>query len=216
MAKKIKLTRPELKRQREALGRYERFLPTLKLKQQQLQLAMRKVRHECSQARTAADEAQGRFNLYKAVLADLAGLDVRALAEPEEVKTSRINIAGIKLPAFEEAVFPAARYSLFGTPAWVDKALADLRELNRRLAMLKVLRQQYDLLDKELTKIIQRVNLFEKVKIPDSRTAIRKIRIHLGDLMTAGIARAKIAKAKLDQIESATVRGDRTTQEQAV
>ncbi|MDY6913332.1 MAG: V-type ATP synthase subunit D [Planctomycetota bacterium] len=216
MAKKIKLTRPELKRQREALGRYERFLPTLKLKQQQLQLAMRKVRHECSQARAAADEAQGRFDLYKAVLADLAGLDVRALAEPEEVKTSLTNIAGVKLPVFEEVVFPTAKYSLFGTPAWVDKALADLRELHRCLAMLKVLRQQYDLLDKELTKIIQRVNLFEKVKIPDSRTAIRKIRIHLGDVMTAGIARAKITKAKLDQIESAAVRGDRTMQEQAV
>ena len=41
------------------------------------------------------------------------------------------------------------------------------------------------------------MNLFDKVKIPESREAIRVIRIHLGDEMTAAVGRAKIAKAKL-------------------
>ncbi len=42
MAKrKIKLTRTELKSQRDALARYERYLPTLKLKQQQVFAASR-------------------------------------------------------------------------------------------------------------------------------------------------------------------------------
>jgi V/A-type H+-transporting ATPase subunit D len=40
------------------------------------------------------------------------------------------------------------------------------------------------------------VNLFEKVKIPESREHIRVIRIFLGDQQTAEVARAKIAKAK--------------------
>jgi len=43
----------------------------------------------------------------------------------------------------------------------------------------------------------ERVNLFEKIKIPEALEAIRVIRIHLGDEMTAGVGRAKIAKAKL-------------------
>ncbi len=40
MAIKIKLTRPELKRQRDTLSRFRRYLPMLKLKQQQLQLTI--------------------------------------------------------------------------------------------------------------------------------------------------------------------------------
>jgi len=48
---------------------------------------------------------------------------------------------------------------------------------------------------------MQRVNLFEKVMIPNTLDNIRRIRIALGDQMTAGVARAKIAKAKLEQKE---------------
>ncbi|MFW5840545.1 MAG: V-type ATP synthase subunit D, partial [Planctomycetota bacterium] len=94
-------------------------------------------------------------------------------------------------------------YSLFATPAWVDTALEDMRELNRRRAQVEVLDRQYELLEQELTKIIQRVNLFEKVMIPDAKEAIRKIRIKLGDEMTAAVGRAKIAKSKLAQTAAA-------------
>ncbi|MCD4823228.1 MAG: hypothetical protein K8S55_01360 [Phycisphaerae bacterium] len=57
-------------------------------------------------------------------------------------------------------------------------------------------------MQKELIKIIQRVNLFEKVKIPESLEAIRRIRIHLGDEMTAAVGRAKIAKGKITKSEA--------------
>ena len=41
---KIKLTKNELKVQRDALKRFERYLPTLQLKKQQLQLEVRQNR----------------------------------------------------------------------------------------------------------------------------------------------------------------------------
>ena len=40
---KIKLTKNELKTQRDALKRFQRYLPTLQLKKQQLQMEMRKL-----------------------------------------------------------------------------------------------------------------------------------------------------------------------------
>ena len=200
MAKKIRPTRPELKRYRDALNRYERYLPMLKLKQQQLQVTLREVARNCREAAESIRVADREFRCYEAVLADVAGLNIRELAEPEEVRTSTTNIAGVNIPVFEEVAFPQASYSLFGTPPWVDHALADLRELNRQQARLDVLRQQYNLLHRELTKIIQRVNLFEKIKIPEAQEAIRVIRIKLGDEMTAAVGRAKIAKGKLAEI----------------
>ena len=59
-----------------------------------------------------------------------------------------------------------------------------------------VLEEQQQLLSDELRTTSQRVNLFEKVKIPEARENIRTIRIFLGDQFTAAVARGKIAKAK--------------------
>ncbi|MBM4017691.1 MAG: V-type ATP synthase subunit D [Planctomycetes bacterium] len=203
MARKLKLTRPELKRQRDSLARFERYLPMLKLKQQQLQLTLVEVAARLRAAETAAGQAQRKFDAYRPILRDTAGLAVETLAAPARVITSTTNIAGVSVPVFEGVEFPPAAYSLFGTPPWVDRALLDLREVNRRKAELDVVRQQHARLQRELTKVIQRVNLFEKVMIPQAREAIRRIRIHLGDEMTAAVGRAKIAKAKVGEEESA-------------
>jgi V/A-type H+-transporting ATPase subunit D len=207
MAKKIKLTRPELKRHRDALARFERYLPMLKLKQQQLQLTILQVSEKRRASARAVEDAQRKFDAYRPVLGDIAGLNVRKLAEPVEVRTSTTNVAGVTVPVFEGVTFSTPAYSLFGTPAWVDRALADLKELSSRKAQRDVLEQQYQRLHRELARIIQRVNLFEKVKIPEAREAIRRIRIHLGDEMTAAVGRAKIAKGKLGEEDSAAADG---------
>jgi len=129
-------------------------------------------------------------------------VNVRELAKPEKVHTATKNVAGVSLPVFRSVDFAEASYSLFATPAWVDRVLAELREISRRQVEVEVLQEQYDLLRRELTKIIQRVNLFDKVKIPEATEAIRVIRIRLGDEMTAGVGRAKIAKNKIEETES--------------
>jgi V/A-type H+-transporting ATPase subunit D len=197
MAKKVKLTRPELKKHRDALARFERYLPMLKLKQQQLQLTIRQVNAAWREAKDAYDASQAAFAPYKHLLADTAGVNVHALSEPEEVKTDHENIAGVNIPIYQDVLFPPVTYSLFGTSAWVDRALMDLREITRCHVRQDIIHQQRELLQKELTKIIQRVNLFEKVKIPEAQDAIRLIQIKLGDEMTAAVGRGKIAKGKL-------------------
>ncbi len=174
----------------------------LKLKQQQLQLTVRETLTNLRASQKSLRGAREKFEPYRSVLSDVAGVNVRELSAPETVRTSRVNIAGINVPVFEGVEFPRVSYSLFATPPWVDQALKDLREISRHQAELDVLREQYRLLLRELTKIIQRVNLFEKVKIPEAREAIRVIRIHLGDAMTAAVGRAKIAKTKLTESEA--------------
>jgi len=197
VATKVKLTRPELKRYRDALARYERFLPMLKLKQQQLQVTLRDVAQRRREAERARDDVDASLRRYRSVLADRAGLPLEQWSRPSDVRVGKKNIAGVEVPVFESVAFPEARYSLFGTPPWVDQTLIELRERSRREAAVEVLVQEEILLRGELTRIIQRVNLFEKIMIPQAREAIRKIRIKLGDEMTAAVGRSKIAKGKL-------------------
>lgn len=200
MAQKIKLTRPELKRRRDRLARFQRYLPMLKLKQQQLQMTLREIAAQVQRAQQALDDVAARLSRYRTLLADRAGIPLEQWARPERVRTARRNIAGVDVPVFEDIEFPAARYSLFGTPAWVDQALADLREQSRRQAEYDVVREGETLLQRELARVIQRVNLFEKIMIPQDREAIRRIRIKLGDEMAAAVGRAKIAKGKLAKV----------------
>jgi len=197
VAKKIKLTRPELKRYREALARYERYLPMLKLKQQRLQVMWREAIKERQEAEKFRDEVEASLDRYRSVLADRAGVPLDSWSQPSAVRVDEKNVAGVSIPVFRDAEFPEARYSLFGTPPWVDQALSDLRERSRRQAIVDVLERQERLLRTELTRILQRVNLFEKIMIPDAREAIRRIRIKLGDEMTDAVGRSKIAKKKL-------------------
>ena len=49
---KIKLTKGELKRQRDALGQYKRYLPTLQLKKQQLQLEILRKHKSLAETKT--------------------------------------------------------------------------------------------------------------------------------------------------------------------
>ena len=60
-----------------------------------------------------------------------------------------------------------------------------------------MLDEQVRLLSQELKTTIQRVNLFEKVKIPEAKANIKKISVYLGDEQTAAVVRSKISKNKL-------------------
>ena len=61
-------------------------------------------------------------------------------------------------------------------------------------AEVAVLQEQARLIREELTITTQRVNLFEKVKIPETKENIRVIRIYMGDQQTAAVVRGKISK----------------------
>ena len=200
MAKrKIKYTRTELKRQRDALARFQRYLPTLKLKQQQIQSSIVKLRQSHKHIQALVQQIDKVISSYQGLFNDIAAVNIKQLSEPDNVKTTKHSIAGVNVPQFENVSFPQADYSLFGTAAWTDQVLADMRNRNRHKTEMDILQECITLLQAELKKVMQRVNLFEKVMIPDTIDNIRKIRIALGDQMTAGVARAKIAKAKLKQ-----------------
>jgi V/A-type H+-transporting ATPase subunit D len=197
MARAYKLTRPELRRQRERLRRYQRYLPLLELKQQQLQLKRAELVREHQAAVAGVAEIERDIERWHALLAGPAGIDLERAVRPSDVGHRTLNVAGLALPLLERVDFPRADYSLFGTPAWIDRALDGLRELARRRLRRDNLERQVELLTAELTKVIQRVNLFEKVMIPGAREAIRLIRIQLGDEMAAAVGRAKMAKARI-------------------
>jgi len=200
MAGRLNLTRPELKRQRELLSRFSRYLPMLKLKQQLLQVAMQKVSLELQKIEDKLKVLNSAFEKYSAIIVEGSGVNLAKFATPLKINHGLENVAGAEVPYYTNAEFCALDYDFFETPAWVDVAISDLRKFAEYYAAEKILKERNAILAKELAKTLQRVNLFEKVKIPDAKEAIRKIRIKLGDEMAASVARAKAAKAKQQEV----------------
>ena len=62
--------------------------------------------------------------------------------------------------------------------------------------------EQLACIEEELRTVTQRVNLFEKVKIPGAQENIRRINIYIGDQQTNSVGRSKIAKAKCQTREA--------------
>ena len=198
---KIKHTKNELKAQRDALRRFQRYLPTLQLKKQQLQLELRQIEARLEEQSAAEHALRERLAPWLKLLAE--PVDLAALLAVEEVRTSVGNIAGVNIPLLQEVRLRRAVPDLFATPSWVDDALDLLSQLLRVRAERAILAEQRRLLADELRTTSQRVNLFEKVKIPEGEENIRVIRIFLGDQQTADVARSKLAKGRAKTGEAA-------------
>jgi V/A-type H+-transporting ATPase subunit D len=90
---KIKFTKGELKTQRDALRQYSRYLPTLQLKKQQLQIEI--LRQSVVMKDKMLDEAAKRAAAqeWAGLLSD-AAIDLRPWITPKEVLAGLRNIAG--------------------------------------------------------------------------------------------------------------------------
>jgi len=205
MSMAIKLTKNELKKQKDNLKQFQRYLPTLQLKKQQLQSVIMKIRADLEEKETERVQMIGDLDDWVAVFAENELFDdamkLDRLVEPDTVITKDENIAGVTVPAFEELTFKDIDYDVDDYPLWVDTAVFKLRDIARLDALVSTLRKQVELLEAELRTTSQRVNLFEKVKIPEAQENIRVIQVYLGDQQTAAVVRGKISKRKLAEVE---------------
>ena len=200
----IKLTKNELKKQKENLKQFERYLPTLQLKKQQLQSVIMKIRTELEEKEDERKKMIGDLDDWVAVFAENESFveekRLEQLVQPDKVITGEENIAGVTVPSFKELTFQEINYDVDDYPLWVDTAVFKLRDIATLDALVSTLRKQVELLDAELRTTSQRVNLFEKVKIPEAKENIRVIQVYLGDQQTAAVVRGKISKKKLEAV----------------
>jgi len=191
---KIKYTKNELKAQRDGLKRFQRYLPTLLLKKQQLQMEIRtldiRIEEKKEEIKKFMDELTPWIKLFA------SPVDLAHYLHLMEVKTTTGNIAGVNIPVLKEILIEELTPDLHETASWHDDGIKTIARLLRFRIELKILSEQHRLISDELRTTSQRVNLFEKVKIPEAKENIRAIRIYLGDVQTSEVARAKIAKGK--------------------
>lgn len=194
---KIRLTKNELKKQKDDLKRFTRYLPTLELKKKQLLQEILHIQHEIDRLLQEGRRLESEVSRWVAVFAD--DIDLKDYIKIKEIRTSVGNIAGINIPVFEEMTFEDFEVDYFNTPFWIDRGIEVCQEQVRRRVEQVVAEKQQEILRAELRITIQRIKLFEEVKIPEAKESIRVIQIFLGDQQTAEVVRGKIAKAKIEK-----------------
>lgn len=194
---KIRLTKNELKKQKDALKRFRQYLPTLLLKKQQLQSEILKLHQEMEKLKQDKAFIKARDYKWVDVFAETTTPDIKTLLSLENIVTETGNIAGVDIPVFSGITFKEEEYDLLLTPLWLDFGIEALKEMMAVNAKMEVLKKQDEMVREELRITTQRVNLFEKVMIPETRENIRKIQIYLGDMQTAAVVTGKIAKDKI-------------------
>jgi V/A-type H+-transporting ATPase subunit D len=188
------LNKSALHKQREQLKLYRRVLPSLELKRMQLAAEVARAREEL--ARQEAERATHRDRVA-AQLPMLANREVDAsgLVRLESVRVGEQNVVGVRVPVLEGIDCTVAEYSLLAKPHWVDVVVSELQAVAELWARVQLARRRVEILTRAERRITQRVNLFEKILIPNAEQDIKRIRVFLGDAERDAVVRAKLSKA---------------------
>ena len=196
----LALNKTSLKQQRDQLAMYQQYLPSLDLKRQQLlvdlQHSKNKLKSTEREISDVLDSQAGLFSLLGASDQNLTDLvRVEAMVVDEE------NVLGVRLPILGAIRFQVKDYSMLAKPFWVDFLVEFLQTMATLRVRRDIEQKRVSRLSEAVRRITQRVNLFEKVLIPQAEKDIQRIRIHLADTERAAVVRSKIAKAKQNRGE---------------
>jgi len=105
----VKLTKNEQKTQKDQLKQFQRYLPTLQLKKQQLQMVIRQIQAKITETEKQKAEMDATLNSWIAVYNENKsfpkGKKLEDLVQVDFVKKSVGNIAGVSIPVFDEIKF---------------------------------------------------------------------------------------------------------------
>ncbi len=192
---RLTFSKASLQTQSANLKRYRQYLPSLDLKRQQLMAERIKATAKLAEINqtieTCMQFVSENLPMLSATIPDLTDLVkvVRSDIGSE-------NIVGINLPVLHDLELQVKDYSPFCRPHWVDQVVVQLKIMLEFKLQQRISQQRVSVLDKAVKKVSQRVNLFDKVLIPQAVHNIRKIRIFLSDNERAGVVRAKLTKQK--------------------
>ncbi|WP_210396483.1 V-type ATP synthase subunit D [Motiliproteus sediminis] len=192
---KLALNKSSMHRESKRLKSFEQYLPALDLKRKQIIGERFKARRRMAEIEQEIAEQRQRVGEQLPMLAEM-NLELEGLVQLEQVTLGDENLVGIHLPVLADLRVARAPYSLFSRPHWIDALANQLEQMLRLKLEKRIQHRRIELLEQALQKTTQRINLFEKVLIPQARENIRRIQIFLSDGERAGVVRAKISKDK--------------------
>lgn len=191
MALKFQYNKTALQNLRRQLSIREKALPTLKSKEAALRLEVRKITAEIELLKKEYEKLVKENQNYNGFWTEF----------PEIVKIKKINselknIAGVKVSILSDIDFSIENVSLFNMPSWIRLAISMFERLMTIQVKIEMTEARLNALAYARKKTTQKVNLYEKVQIPEYKTAIIKIKRYMEDEDNLSKSSQKIVKER--------------------
>ncbi len=198
MALKFQYNKTALQQLKKELAIRENALPTLQAKESALRFEVKSAKAEVREAEEAykkqSSELEQFYRLWSEFPPDLLGI--------KDIKLDFKKIAGVKTPIFKKVDFNIVRFSLITSPSWFPEGVMLLKKAVEQQIKIDVARKKVEILEYARKKTTQKVNLYEKVQIPEYQSALLKIKRFMEDEENLAKSSQKILKERLAKAEA--------------
>mgnify|MGYP004479163413 CR=1 FL=1 len=191
MALKFQYNKTALQNLRRQLSIREKALPTLKSKEAALRLEVRKITAEIDLLKEEYEmivkENQNYNGFWK---------EFPKIVKIRNIISEQKNIAGVRVAILNKIDFALEQISLFNMPSWIRLAISMFERLMTIQIRIEMTEARLNALAYARKKTTQKVNLYEKVQIPEYRMSIIKIKRYMEDEDNLSKSSQKIVKER--------------------
>lgn len=167
-------------------------LPTLKSKEAALRSTMKKQKEEMDVLKSKLDREMGNLQDHIELWSEFP-FEIFSL---KQVGLKSKKVAGVANYELQNVDYGVRDISTFMSPAWVPQGVEVLKRITELIAAVDIMEENMNLLMHARRKTTQKVNLYEKVQIPEYENAIQRIKRYLEDVENLEKAAQKITKQK--------------------
>jgi V/A-type H+-transporting ATPase subunit D len=190
-----------LHKERRTIKMLQAHLPALDMKRRGLMIAraaeVRRSQMLSAEWTQATCDAGAHFPMLAQV-----GIAVETLLGPPVVTRVEERILGVRVPTIIDVTVEIRSIPRHVFAHWVEPVV----QLARRAVVVRVLLKaqvmRIAILDGALIKTTQRLNLLEKLLIPEAQKRVKDIELRLSEQERAAVVMAKVAKAKRERVLS--------------
>ncbi|MEI0495711.1 V-type ATP synthase subunit D [Brachyspira intermedia] len=191
MALKFQYNKTALQNLRRQLSIREKALPTLKSKEAALRLEVRKITAEIELLKEEYQKLVKENQNYNGFWTEFT-----EIVKIKKINSELKNIAGVKVNILSNIDFAIENVSLFNMPSWIRLAISMFERLMTIQVKIEMTEARLNALAYARKKTTQKVNLYEKVQIPEYKTAIIKIKRYMEDEDNLSKSSQKIVKER--------------------
>jgi len=200
MAFKIQFNKTFLQRISKELEMRKRALPILKSKEAALRVEVKNAKDHAAKLEKNLNE---KIQAYRNIISLWSEFE-SDIVQVKQVDYSTKKIAGVSTPVLNDVEFKIKDFSLFSKPGWFRDGVEILKELTKLAVERDFFQKKMEILSQARKKTTQKVNLYEKVQIPQYEDAIRKIKRFMEDEENLSKSAQKIIKTKQQKEEAGT------------
>lgn len=198
MAQKFQYNKTTIQELRKQLSVRQKALPILQNKETALRKEVKDRQIQYQKVKDQKEKllklVQSQYGLWK---------EFPGFLFIEKADVIHKKVIGVKIPTLNDVEFRMADYSWWHYPAWFPTGIMLLKKALILDITAELLIDQIKILDQARKKTTQKVNLYEKVQIPEMEEAILKIKRFLEDKDNISKAAQKIIKRRKERREEA-------------